>query len=449
MTVPRRLGRAVDTAPGHDDRALLGAAFEDLVPADDPPALGRQMGGDAVDEPALQLVLVFKPQRLHLRLDLRTGLPLVLDRLVAADVNVRGGEDVDHLVQHRLQEGEGRVVDVVEVGEHAPVRHARLRDLPGDAQLWIGGDRRGGMAGQLYLGHDHDVASGRIGDDLARLRLGIEAAIGFVLRGRGAIGVRTLGLTPGADAGQLRIGLDLQPPALVVVQVPVEDVQLVGRHGVDQPLDLVHGLEVPGAVQHEAAPGVARGVLDADEGQGGAVGGQLPDGDRAIEQALAVARGDLDARGPDIDGVLLARAGRTLQDDRAGGCGDAFDDRQLGLAGPDEHVAQLQRHDLGFCVASGDMDPCRGGQAERAVLGGDLGWPRRQGWCGGRKDRRSQPRGRRKRQKQGPRGVGSRHVGVLLAIFAIMFVSVTTSRGCSGREGRGHLPLTPWSLELG
>ena len=71
-------------------------------------------------------------------------------------------------------------------------------------------------------------------------------------------------LAPGADLGQPRIALDLDAPALIVGQVPVQGVELVQREQVDELLDELLGHEMPGNVEHHAAPGEARRVLDLD-----------------------------------------------------------------------------------------------------------------------------------------------------------------------------------------
>ena len=54
--------------------------------------------------------------------------------------------------------------------------------------------------------------------------------------------------------------------ALVIAQVPVEDVQLHRRHAVQRALDLAHRLEVAAHVDHQPAPAEARRVLNAHRG---------------------------------------------------------------------------------------------------------------------------------------------------------------------------------------
>ena len=65
-------------------------------------------------------------------------------------------------------------------------------------------------------------------------------------------------LPPGAHLGQLRVLLDLDAPALVLGEVPVEDVELVQRHQVQVLEQELLGHEVAAHVEVAAAPGEAR-----------------------------------------------------------------------------------------------------------------------------------------------------------------------------------------------
>ena len=106
--------------------------------------------------------------------------------------------------------------------------------------------------------------------------------------------------SPAADFGQARIAFDLQTPGLIVGQVPVEDVELVHRHPVDEALDELGRLIVTGGIQHQTAPGEPRRILDRNGGDDrrslAFLGGrQLPQTDRAIQQAAEVIGRNLDA----------------------------------------------------------------------------------------------------------------------------------------------------------
>ena len=71
---------------------------------------------------------------------------------------------------------------------------------------------------------------------------------------------------PRADLRQFRIGIDLDPPALVVRQVPVETVHLVPGQDVEEPADLGRGVELARHVEMRAAPARFGRILDLAAG---------------------------------------------------------------------------------------------------------------------------------------------------------------------------------------
>ena len=77
------------------------------------------------------------------------------------------------------------------------------------------------MAGHFDLGHDDDVPLGGVSDDLADVG------------GREILPLARRRIER-ADLGELRIAGDFEPPAGVVGQVELEDVQFVARHFVDE-----------------------------------------------------------------------------------------------------------------------------------------------------------------------------------------------------------------------
>lgn len=167
---------------------------------------------------------------------------------------------------------------------------------------------------------------GGVGDDLAQVVLGVEAAVRpLVPQRRGAVaefGARP----PGPDLGEPRVAPDLHPPALVVRQVQVQDVQFVRGHQVELAQDGVLGQEVPGDVEQHAAPGEAGGVLDAQVRQalpgrrahGGPPEGvgaeELAQGLGAPEDAGRVTAPDLNAPGGDDVQPVGLGAQRVVQD---------------------------------------------------------------------------------------------------------------------------------------
>ena len=90
----------------------------------------------------------------------------------------------------------------------------------------------------------------------------------------GAVGARAVvrqgsGGAPRTDFGEPRAAADLDPPALVVGQMPVQRVVLVQRHQVDQSLDERHREKVARHVEVQAAPGKPRMVDNVDHRQRG------------------------------------------------------------------------------------------------------------------------------------------------------------------------------------
>ena len=309
----RRRDRAIDAAPRHHRRALGQPALQYLVPADQPAALGFEPAAEAADEPALQRVLVLDPERAHPRLHLRRRLPLVLHRLVAADMDEAAREELDHLGEHILQEAERLLLDIVEPGEDAPIGLDSRRRRDARAQLRIGPDRGERVARHVDLRHDRDRALGRIGDDLADLFLGVIAAGARQRRRAGCGG----GRAPCPDLGQPRIFVDLDPPALIVGQMPVKRVELVRGHPVDEPLDELGRLEVPRAVKHQPAPAEARRVLDPDRRDRLPRARELPERHAAVEEPGVVRGCHRRALRRHLQAIaLLGRPGSTNEADR-------------------------------------------------------------------------------------------------------------------------------------
>ncbi len=285
MALAGCLEAAFGAAPGHHRGLRRQTALKDLVPTDQPPVVLFQEGLQAFDDVALHFHLITGAQLAHARLHPRGGFPLVLDRFVAAHVYVLGREQRDDLFQHVLEKREGAVFGVEQVREHAPFAQRLERRVEG-AKLGIGRDRRGRVARDVDLRNDLDVALSRIRDHLADLVLRIEAAV----RALGA-GDRIAAAIAGrnaaaADPGQLRVALDLHAPALVIGEMPMEGVELLLGHRIEDLLDLIQALEVAGRIEHQAAPAETGGIVDAQRRELplAATGEQLRERGRTVEQ---------------------------------------------------------------------------------------------------------------------------------------------------------------------
>src|ERR1700722_10325491 len=185
----------------------------------------------------------------------------------------------------------------------------------GTGEIWIRGDERKAMRGDIDLGEDGHKALGGVGNDLAHLVLGVEAAgrCGFAyLRGRVFAPAAGAGDAPRAVLGEGGHAFDLDAPALVVAEVEVQDVVFIADHVVDIVFDLFFGEEVTAYVEHEAAPAEAGVVGDLGAGYFGAGGGRRPGGDE-LEQGLNTVEdpgggigADADGAGRHLEGVAIA-----------------------------------------------------------------------------------------------------------------------------------------------
>ena len=110
------------------------------------------------------------------------------------------------------------------------------------------------------------MAFGSIAHHLAHVVLRVEAAIRQGVVGAG-IQSEYLALACGSLGRQLRMALQLQPPSLVVGQVPMEVVEFVPRQEVDVTFDILHGEEVAHHVEVHAPVTEAGAVLYFKAGQ--------------------------------------------------------------------------------------------------------------------------------------------------------------------------------------
>ena len=176
---------------------------------------------------------------LHEGDDLGIAEPGFAIALVAADVEVGVGKDGDHLADELIEKligaraggVEGFVVDAEAVGD--------LEGAGGAGEFGIGDLPADGVAGHVEFRHDADAARAGVGDHVAHFFLGVELAVR-------------------AQFGEFGEALALGAEALIVAEVPVEDVEFDERHAVDVSLHDVDGFEVAGDIDHESAPLEAR-----------------------------------------------------------------------------------------------------------------------------------------------------------------------------------------------
>jgi len=197
------------------------------------------------------------------------------------------GKESDHLAEHILQKGESLLfAGAVDLLEDAPL------GLDGEGaasagELRIGREGSHAVARHFDLGDDIDKAVSGVGDHFLDLLLGVESSVAAAI-GLGA---------PGADFGQARVFFDLDAPALVFSEVPVQAVHLVERHPVDDPLHIGHAVKVAPDVDVDPAPAEMGLVNDLEGGQNdapfSAAGGKhLPQGLTAAVETRRSLRGE-------------------------------------------------------------------------------------------------------------------------------------------------------------
>ena len=169
------------------------------------------------------------------------------------------------------------------------------------------------MAGNVDLGHHGDAEARGIGDDLADRRLGVVAAHRLGARAEQR-GHREAMAAPGADLGERRIGLDLDPPGLVIGEMPVEAVQLVPGEDAQEGLDLAGRIELARHVEMRPAPGERRRIADRARGReekgrrmAEGTAEDLTERDQPIEEAGMAAAGDDDPGRGEIEPVGFGR----------------------------------------------------------------------------------------------------------------------------------------------
>ena len=149
----------------------------------------------------------------------------------------RIGKELDRLVEHVFEELKRLVGRTEDLFEDAPcLFHLEFVIACGasNAQLRISRQRRRSMPRQLDLGDHIDVSRLGISNDIPDLILRIKPLNRppVALENRRINALMTLWpLRP--DLGQLRIFLDLDPPTLIVRQMPVKLVEFVLRQQID------------------------------------------------------------------------------------------------------------------------------------------------------------------------------------------------------------------------
>ena len=193
--------------------------------------LAEHLGAE-VGEVVLNLAFAGVAVLLHEFLCGGAVLPLVVGYFIAADVDVgRAGEKFADFCQHIFDELEGEVIGRHDMREYAPSGDylgGKIRAIL-VAKLGVGGDCGAGVAGNFDFGDDGDAEAVGIFHHFADVFLAVvefdRLAIFLLL-------VNPAGtfLAFAANFGESGVFFNLDAPALVIGEVPVQAVELVARH---------------------------------------------------------------------------------------------------------------------------------------------------------------------------------------------------------------------------
>ena len=240
-----RLDTTIFTTPAHDSSRGSKAPFEDLIPADKLlPILSKHLLSTA-DDVALELMLILQPFSLDALLTVGTLLPAILRTFVPTNVEVFAREEGYDFVEYILDELKGRLLtSAIDIIFDTPNITYDILTTVGEAgKLRVRGDSTHTVTWHLNLRDDRHKAILGIADDLTDLILRIEATIATAISFD----------TPSSDLSKAGILLDLNTPALVLCEVPVELIDLEHRDDIDVLLHLIYREEVAAYIDHHTA----------------------------------------------------------------------------------------------------------------------------------------------------------------------------------------------------
>ena len=119
------------------------------------------------------------------------------------------------------------------------------------------------MPWKIYLRHNVDAPRGGIFNDGTKFLLGVESSVRFIVR----TDVRSSPAEPvarpqGTDLGQARPRVNLYPPTLIIGQMPMEHVQLMQSHKIQNLTDFFNRKEMSAAIQKQTTVTKTRPITD-------------------------------------------------------------------------------------------------------------------------------------------------------------------------------------------
>ena len=242
--------------PAHDRSVGSETTHEDLIPADELTSLAVEVLLDTADHIALERMLVLEPLALHTCLTLGALAPVLHRSFVATDVDVLRGEDRHDFVEDIFEELEGLLIPDTYVG-------VLKGPFVETAQLGISSEDLVAMPRELDLRDDRDAETGSVVEHCMDVLQAVVAAIAP----RGAFVDKATVLLPplipiaycaeGCLLRQEGVLLRGEAPATTVDEVPVEAVQLIASHLIQEADDHIAVHKVTRDVEHHTAVGQA------------------------------------------------------------------------------------------------------------------------------------------------------------------------------------------------
>ncbi len=178
-------------------------------------------------------------------------------------MDVLAGEEGYDLCEYIFQELESFFFGAIYVFEYSPLG-SRFEGAWRAGQFGICRQCRQRVPRQFYFRDDRNVPLGGVAHYLAHFVLGVITAVALAVELVRLVAVVTHEgfLSPGGNFLEFGIFFDLDAPALVFGEVPVEAVELVHGQQVDVALDELHRKKMPPYIQVHAAVRKSRRVLD-------------------------------------------------------------------------------------------------------------------------------------------------------------------------------------------
>ncbi|MPM50107.1 hypothetical protein SDC9_96842 [bioreactor metagenome] len=199
---------------------------------------------DPSDKIALQFLFRRQIFSFHAGLAFGASFPARFRSFVTTNMNVLRREKIHHFKQDIFQKSKNRIIScTINIFKNAPALFHFERSAC-TRQLRIRSQRRHRVARHFNFGNNSNIAIGSIGHHFADL----------LLRVKSTVNTSVIFFAPGSDAGQFRIFLYFDPPALIFGQMPVKNVHFVCCKQINVPFNKVNLHKMAATVKVHSAP---------------------------------------------------------------------------------------------------------------------------------------------------------------------------------------------------